>query len=160
MSVVSLARIAGFGVNEHVDLASQACERSHYWLAAIVFQDQFGDENRVRDIRKRVVVSLACVHAAQRIKISLGVSTDWHDLEHTIPQKRMPAGDNFRDIKSGGTGCDSVRRERGLGGGRNRLLRQGVRQRFEGIIILERKVRAFIRLDQRDDGRSVAGRVG
>jgi hypothetical protein len=113
----ALAGASGIRVREHIDFAREPCECSHHGAAIVIFHNQLGDENRVRNVRERVVESLACVHAPQRVQIGIGVGADTHSLEHAVTQERMRARDCLGDIEGRGARGNSVRRERRLHGG-------------------------------------------
>ena len=72
----------------------------------------------------------------------------------------MDAGEDLGGIEHCGARRDAVKRERGLRGFRNRLLRERLRQRFEGGVLLERDVRAFVGFDENENRRRVLeGRI-
>ena len=71
----------------------------------------------------------------------------------------MDAGEGFHRVECGGAGGDAVWRERGLRGGRDGFLRERVRQRFEGGIVVEREVDAFVGFDEDEDPSAVFGRL-
>lgn len=63
----------------------------------------------------------------------------------------MHAGEGFGGVECVGAGADAVRRERGLRSGGDWFLRERVRERFEGGIVVEREVHAFVGLDEDED---------
>jgi hypothetical protein len=64
-----------------------------------------------------------------------------------VAEEGVDAGEGFGGVECGGAGGDAVRRERGLRGGGNWLLRERVREWLEGGIIVEREVHAFVGFD-------------
>jgi len=79
-SRVTFARVPCFGIGEQVHFAGNARERRHHRAAGVVFDDELRDENRICEIRERVVEALARVHAAQSVKIGFGVGADEHSM--------------------------------------------------------------------------------
>lgn len=65
-----------FPVNEQVHLAGKPRERRHYGAAVVIFDDELRNENRIGQVRERVVEALGRVHAAQRVEIGFGVFAD------------------------------------------------------------------------------------
>lgn len=74
---VALAVTLAISINQQIHLAGKTRERCHH-RAAAVFYNQLRDENRIAEIRKRIVEALARVYAAQRIEIGLGVFANEH----------------------------------------------------------------------------------
>ncbi len=58
----------------------------------------------------------------------------------------MHASEDLCGIERGGAGSDTVLRKRGLSRIRNRLLRERMWECLEGRVVLECKMRAFVRL--------------
>ena len=148
-------RSAFVTIYEEIHFARQSRERRHHRATVVVFDDEFRNKDRVREIRERVVEALARMHAAQRVEISGRVFADEHDLAGTGPaavgtagirglskyamaQERMNAPDRFRCVEGRGTRWDTVMFEGRLSSGRNRLLCEGVRQGLEHRVIIER----------------------
>lgn len=75
---VTFARIPCSGIGEQVHFAGNARERRHHRAAGVVFDDELRDENRIREIRERVVEALARVHRAKSVEIGFSVSADAH----------------------------------------------------------------------------------
>src|SRR5690348_12579111 len=71
--------------------------------------------------------------------------------EDAVAEERVDSGEGFHRVECGGAGGDAVRRERGLRGGRDGFLRERVWQDFEGGIVVERKVDAFVGFDEDED---------
>ncbi len=143
---ITLARLPFPGIGEQVHLARQAGERSHHG-AARIFDDEFRNEIRVGEVRKRVVEALARVHAAQRVEVGFGVGANVHGVKRSkdsMAQQGVCAGDGFGGVKCSRSGFNAVRCERRLRRFRNRRLRERVRQRLESRVVLERKMRAFV----------------
>ena len=65
-------------IHQQIHLARQARQGRHQNFAGVIFQDQFRDEDRIAQIRKRVVESLARVGAAKRFKVSASRGTNQH----------------------------------------------------------------------------------
>lgn len=56
-------------IDEQIHFAREPCERCHREAAAVIFENQLRNENRVLDIREGVVESLSRVDAPQFIEI-------------------------------------------------------------------------------------------
>ena len=67
--------------------------------------------------------------------------------EDAVAEEGVDAGEGFGGVECGGAGWDAVRGERGLRGGRDWFLRERMRERLEGGIVVEREVNTFIGLD-------------
>lgn len=67
--------------------------------------------------------------------------------EDAVAQEGVNASEGFGGVECGGAGGDAVRCERGLRGGRDWFLRERVRERLEGGIVVEREVNAFVGFD-------------
>ena len=67
----------------------------------------------------------------------------------------MRAGDDFAGVEGGGAWRYAVGCERFVRGVRDCFWREGMRQRFEGGVVVEREVNAFVGVDEDDDTRSV-----
>jgi hypothetical protein len=65
-------------VHQQIQLAGEPRERSHGHRAGVVFDNKLRNEERVIEIRERVIEALARVDAAQRVQISRRVFTDEH----------------------------------------------------------------------------------
>jgi len=67
---------SNFAVDEQVHLAGEARERGHHGAAVVIFDDKLRNENRVGEIRERVVEALRRVHAAERVEVGFSVFAD------------------------------------------------------------------------------------
>ena len=77
-----------------------------------------------------------------------------------MAEKGVDAREGFGGVERGCAGCNAVGRERGLRRGGDGFLRERMGERLERGIVLEREVRAFVSLDEDEDGRGVfVGRV-
>jgi hypothetical protein len=76
----ALARIpfSAFAIDQQIDLAREACERGYDGAVGIVFDDELRDEDRVGEIRKRIVEALGGVHGAEGGEIGFGVGANEH----------------------------------------------------------------------------------
>lgn len=66
-------------VNQQIDLTCESRQGRHYHIA-VVLDDELRDEDRVIEIRKTVVETLARVHATQRIQVGGRVFADSHRI--------------------------------------------------------------------------------
>ena len=76
-----------------------------------------------------------------------------------MAQERVYARDGFGGVKGGGARRNAVRRERGLSGIRNGLLRERVRQRLERRLVFQREVHALVGFDEHQNFRGWAARI-
>ncbi len=65
----------------------------------------------------------------------------------------MGAGDGFGGVEGGRAWRDAVCCERFVRGVRDCFWREGMRQRFEGGVVVEREVHALVGVDEDDDAR-------
>jgi hypothetical protein len=65
-----------------------------------------------------------------------------------MAEERVDTGKRFGGVECSGAGGDAVRRERGLRRAGDGFLRERVRQRLEGGIVLEREVNTLVGFDQ------------
>ena len=71
--------------------------------------------------------------------------------KHAVAEERVDARERFGGNECRRTGRDAVLRERRLRGVRDGLLRERMRKRFEGVVVFEREMYAFVRFDERED---------
>src|SRR5690349_16424249 len=69
-SRITVARRPCRRISEQVHFARQTRKRGRYNSARFVFNHQLRDKNRVVDIRKGIVKSLARVHLLQRLQVA------------------------------------------------------------------------------------------
>jgi hypothetical protein len=68
-------------------------------------------------------------------------------LKDARAQERVGAGDGFGGVEGGGAWRDAVCCEGFVRGVRDCFWREGMRQRFEGGVVIEREVNAFVGVD-------------
>src|SRR5690348_10220445 len=68
--------------------------------------------------------------------------------KNAVAEERVDSGESFHRVECGGARGDAVRCERGLHCGRDGFLRERMWQRFEGGIVVEREVHAFVGFDE------------
>ena len=83
-------------------------------MAGVIFHYKLGDENRVREIWKRVIKSLALVHSPQRIEVGFGVGANRHQSEYAVAQEWVRAAHSFSDVERGGSRRNPMCCESGL----------------------------------------------
>jgi hypothetical protein len=76
-------------------------------------------------------------------------------LEDAGAQERVRAGDGFGGVECSGAWRDAVRSERFVSGVGDGFRREGMRQRFEGGVVIEGEVNAFVGVDEDEDARRV-----
>lgn len=83
-AAVSFARRSRGRIGEHVHFAGKPRERRHHCAAHIVFHNELRNENRIGDVRERVVETLQRVKSAEPVEISFRVGADKHlsDARH------------------------------------------------------------------------------
>ena len=72
-------------------------------------------------------------------------------LKDADAQERVEARDGFGGVKGGGAQRHAMRRERGLRGLGNRLLRERVRQGFKRRLVFERQMDALVGFDENEN---------
>lgn len=141
----TVARLPCSGIGEQIHFAGKACERRHYSVAGIV-DDDLRNEDRIVEIRKRIVEALRRVHAAKGIKVGFGVGANKHKAvanatgerktisrsekwwercrllragisKNGVAQKRVHESEGFGGGEGGSAGGDAMRSESGLSGG-------------------------------------------
>ena len=78
--------------------------------------------------------------------------------KNAVTQKRVYASEGLSSVERSRARRNSVPGERSLRRLRDWLLRERMRQRFKRSVVLEREMRAFVGLDQRENRRCVAAR--
>ena len=152
-SRVAFARRAGVGIGEQVHLAGDTRDRCADRATGRVLDDELRDENWIREIGERVVEALAPVDAVERVEIGGGIGANVHVLEHAGTQERVRACDGFGGVEGGGARSDAVRYKRFVRGVRDSFRREGMRQRFERGVVIEREVNALVGVDEDEDAR-------
>jgi hypothetical protein len=74
-------------------------------------------------------------------------------LKNAGAEERVRACDGFGDIEGSSARRDAVRCERFVRGVRYGFRREGMRQRFESGVVIEREVNAFVGVDEDEDAR-------